>query len=105
MTLEQEIEMFECITNQMTKTFACKRHDYGKTTEETFNRFGPVSMLTRMYDKLGRLENLLVNNIEPYVYGEKVEDTLLDLANYAIITIMELRKREEEKVQVKLDRR
>ena len=29
---------------------------------------------------------------EPHVRDESVEDTLLDLANYAIMTVMEMRK-------------
>lgn len=91
MTISEELELFKELTDQMNEVFAKKRMDYGQTTTETFRKFGPVSMLTRMHDKMGRLDNLLysgsVNNV-----GEKVEDTLLDLANYALITILELRK-------------
>ena len=99
MTIEQELEMFEITVRRMCDTFAKKRNDYGQTTTETFNKFGPVSMLTRMYDKLGRIENILVHNVCPCV-NEKVEDTLVDLANYAIITLIELQKAEGEKVQL-----
>lgn len=91
MTISEELELFKELTDTMNEVFAKKRQDYGQTTTETFRKFGPVSMLTRMHDKMGRLDNLLysggVNNV-----GEKVEDTLLDLANYALITILELRK-------------
>lgn len=91
MTISEELERFKELTDTMNEVFAKKRQDYGQTTTETFRKFGPVSMLTRMHDKMGRLDNLLysgaVNNV-----GEKVEDTLLDLANYALITILELRK-------------
>lgn len=92
MTIEQEIEMFQAIEKDMLETFARKRYDYGQTTEETYKKFGPVSMLTRIHDKIGRLDNLLYNNSEPHVATEKAEDTLLDLANYAIIALIEMRK-------------
>jgi len=40
----------------------------------------------RMYDKLARLNNLLDNGNTPKY--ESLEDTLLDLANYAIIGLL-----------------
>ena len=95
MTIEQEIEIFREITNQMNKVFANKRQDYGQTSTETFKKFGPLSMYIRMCDKMGRLENLMVKEQTNHV-GEAIEDTLLDLANYAIITILEMRKHREE---------
>lgn len=94
MTINEEITMFTELTNVMSETFAKKRHDYGQTTEETYRKFGPVSMLTRMHDKMGRLDTLLVSGDANYVEDERVEDTLLDLANYALITILERRKAE-----------
>jgi hypothetical protein len=92
MTINEEVVMFTELTKAMSDTFAKKRHDYGQTTEETYKKFGPVSMLTRMHDKMGRLDTLLVSGDVNHVKDEKVEDTLLDLANYALITILEMRK-------------
>ena len=94
MTIDEEIKVFNELTTHMNAVFEKKRNDYGQTTTETFIKFGPVSMLTRMHDKIGRLDNLLVHNKANYV-GEAVEDTLLDLANYALITIIELEKQKE----------
>lgn len=91
MTLQEEIDIFKGLTNLMETTFAAKRQDYGATTTETYKKFGPLSMLTRMHDKMGRLDNLLGKGQKNNV-GEAVEDTLLDLANYAIITILEIQK-------------
>ena len=42
-----------------------------------------------MYDKLTRLESLIDKDIE--VVDESIEDTLLDMANYAIMTALEMR--------------
>lgn len=93
MTIKEEIVVFNTLTKQMSDTFAKKRKDYGQTTTETYDKFGPVSMLTRMHDKMGRLDNLLGRAQENNVLNESIEDTLLDLANYALITILEMRKK------------
>ncbi len=96
MTIKEEIVVFNTLTKQMSDTFAKKRKDYGQTTTETYDKFGPVSMLTRMHDKMGRLDNLLGRAQENNVLNESIEDTLLDLANYALITILEMRKRQSD---------
>lgn len=92
MRIEQEIEFVEKHAHLLVETFAKKRADYGPTTTETFEKFGPVSMLIRMHDKLGRLDNLLGAGIDPHIHAESVEDTLLDLANYCLIALLELEK-------------
>ena len=94
MTIEQEIEIFNDYAKSLTEIFARKRNDYGQTTTETFEKFGPISMLVRMHDKLGRLDNLL--GFGKYPQYESAEDTLIDLANYCLITLIEIRKQEEE---------
>ena len=94
MTLEQEIDIFNDYTKRLVETFARKRADYGPTTTETFEKFGPVSLLVRMHDKMGRLDNLIGNSRVPEVVTESVEDTLIDLANYCLITLLELKKAE-----------
>ena len=96
MNIDQEIVFFKDLVTQMAETFAKKRADYGPSTTETWKKFGPISMLTRMHDKLGRLDNLMTSNTAPLVGDERVEDTLLDLANYAIITILEMHKEATE---------
>ena len=95
MTYNDEISMFDQITKDMAETFARKRQDYGASTTETWLKFGPVSMCTRMHDKMNRIDNLLISRKDAAVKDEKIEDTLLDLANYAIIAIIELAKERE----------
>lgn len=43
-----------------------------------------------MYDKINRLYSLTRTEAEAKVQDEKIEDTLLDLANYALIALTEL---------------
>lgn len=98
MTIEKEIEVFNDYTKQLVETFAKKRNDYGQTTTETFKKFGPISLLVRMHDKLGRLDNLFTSG--KYPHYECVEDTLIDLANYSLIMLIELQKEKLEKAEV-----
>lgn len=97
-TYDEEVQFFDDAVEHMKRTFRAKRIDYGPTTTETYERFGMVSMLTRMYDKIGRLENLIVrrNGEQPAVIDESIDDTLFDLANYAIIALLERKKSDEK---------
>lgn len=95
MTIDKEIEIFGKLTNKMEDTFSNKRKSYGQTTTETYEKFGPISMLVRMHDKLGRLDNLLGKGNENFVPDESTKDTLMDLAVYSLITIIEMSKGDE----------
>lgn len=95
MTIQDEIKFFEGITREMSATFAKKRHDYGPSTTETWIKFGPVSMITRMQDKLNRAYNLLCGKDSAAVSSESVYDTIMDLANYCIIALIEIEKERE----------
>lgn len=50
----------------------------------------------RLEDKLNRFKKLGLNNLEAQVNDESIEDTLLDLANYAIMTVIEMRDKKDE---------
>jgi len=52
-----------------------------------------MSSLIRLSDKLERLKSLQKN--EQQVKTESIEDTLMDLANYSIMTIVELRNKKQ----------
>jgi hypothetical protein len=67
-----------------------KNRDYNDSFSKQFAKYGLLSGLIRLDDKMSRLDNL-VNGAKDTV-GESVEDTLLDAAGYAVITLVELRK-------------
>lgn len=69
-------------------TYRKKNHDYGDSFSDLFKKFGLVSPVIKLYDKMSRLESLC--NKEALVNDESIEDTLLDMANYAIMTVLEL---------------
>lgn len=73
----------------MKDLYIKKNHDYGDSVSKTFDEYGLVSFLVRMDDKMNRIKTL--NKIQDTaVRGEKIEDTLLDLANYAILALTEI---------------
>ena len=84
-------EKFRTICEQIAELYEAKDAAYGNSFGETYAKLGIVSAATRISDKCNRLCSLAVNpNIDDL--GESLEDTLNDLAAYAVMTIIELRK-------------
>lgn len=79
------------ICEQLNQIYKAKNKDYGNSFSKQFEEYGITSSAIRIEDKFQRFKNLIKN--EAQVKDETVEDTLLDLANYAIMTVMELRKK------------
>lgn len=92
--LSDSVEQFISITNNMTKTYAAKNHDYGNSFDDSLDKFGLIASIVRMGDKMNRLESLTKK--EAKVKDESIKDTLLDLANYAIMTVMWMNKQNEK---------
>lgn len=82
---------FKKITDEMYDTFKAKNHDYGNSFSELFAECGMTYAYGHMAEKLKRVKSLMSD--EAKVKGESMKDSLLDLANYAILTIMELDKK------------
>ena len=80
MSNDELIAEFESITKELVKLFAKKQHDYGPGN---IAEFGEVGVLVRLNDKMERLKNLVLNGLE--ASNESIEDTLDDIASYAII--------------------
>lgn len=81
---------FRDITNDMYDTFKAKNHDYDNSFSELFAECGMTYAYGHLSEKLKRVKSLMSD--EAKVKGESMRDSLLDLANYAILTIMELDK-------------
>ena len=73
-----------------------KNKDYGDAFTQSLDKHGPIAALVRMEDKWNRLSNLMSKGEEGYILSESVEDTLIDLANYAIMTALYLRGKETD---------
>ena len=85
-----DADAFRDITNGMYGIFKAKNHDYGNSFAELFKECGMTYAYGHMAEKLKRVKSLMSD--EAKVKGESMRDSLLDLANYAILTIMELDK-------------
>ena len=77
---------FKGITEEMLQTYIRKNHDYGDSFNKSLDKFGIIASVVRMNDKMERIESLM--NKESLVKDESIKDTLLDMANYAIMTVM-----------------
>lgn len=92
--LAESMEKFTEITSNMAKTYAAKNHDYGNSFEQSLDKFGLVASVVRLGDKMNRIESLTKK--EAQVKDESIKDTLLDMANYAIMTVMWMDKKSGE---------
>lgn len=75
----------------MHELYYTKNKDYGDAFTQSLDKYGPIAALVRMEDKWNRLSNLITKGEEGLIKSESVEDTLIDLANYAIMTSLYLR--------------
>ncbi|WCG37069.1 DUF1599 domain-containing protein [Aerococcus urinaeequi] len=85
---------FKNITTKMSELYSKKNHDYGDAFSQTFAELGIISAITRISDKTNRLKSLATK--DQRVDDEKIEDTLMDLANYAVMTLIELRDNDDK---------
>lgn len=76
------------ICKKLNKIYAKKNHDYGDSFGKGFKEYGLIMAAIRLEDKLNRVKQLIKHNAE--VKDESIQDTLLDLANYAIMTLIEI---------------
>ena len=87
-----KIAIHRDMCGKLNTTYAAKNHDYGDSFAKT-RVVVPNAILVRLHDKLNRLTTLMTGE-NAMVKDESIDDTLLDLANYAL---MELVEREAER--------
>lgn len=83
------VQRHESICHELNALYARKNADYGDSYHKTYVEEGMAMARIRLSDKLERFKWLTRSN-EQHVQDESVRDTLIDLANYAIMTVMEL---------------
>lgn len=84
-----KVEKHLSICNQLNAIYERKNHDYGDSFSKSFREYGMTMPCIRLEDKLNRLKALAKSG-DARVADESVRDTLLDLANYAIMTVLEM---------------
>lgn len=92
--LEQMESDFKHYATNIAKLLSSKNKDYGPGNIAEFGRLG---ILVRLSDKIERLKNLYSRGILSPQH-EAIEDTLKDIAGYAIIGLMIEHGRWPEKV-------
>ena len=93
--------LFKVITNEMLDLYEIKNKNYGDSFSKQFQEYGLTSVCIRLEDKLNRLKSLNKQILEAKngitdvnVDDESIKDTLIDLANYSVLAIMEVSKGE-----------
>lgn len=89
-TNNQNVKRFNELAQRMCKLYENKNADYGNSFDISLDKYGLIAALTRMSDKFNRMESLILKN-DQKVKDEKLEDTMIDLANYAMMTVLWLR--------------
>jgi lipid II:glycine glycyltransferase (peptidoglycan interpeptide bridge formation enzyme) len=86
-----EDKRFKELCEEALKIYIAKNTDYGNSFTDSFEEFGLISAIVRMNDKMMRLKSLCQKK-QIEVKSESIIDTLKDLANYSLMTIIELEK-------------
>ena len=107
MNKQEYLAEFKALTEEMYRITDAKNSDYTGDTDQPFKNFTMVETMggatteqgffTRMTDKLMRFAGFLRNGTLK-VQDEKIEDTLLDLANYCLLCICYLRSKKNDSV-------
>lgn len=84
----------EDICKELNKIYKKKNADYGDSFHLSYLDEGMAMPRVRLGDKYRRFCQLTKSG-EQNVKDESVRDTLLDLANYAIMTVMEIDRENE----------
>lgn len=87
-----KVEYHKQLCEDIHNLYEKKNHDYGDSVNDTYKKFGIDAFLVRMYDKINRVYTLTRDKTESKVNDEKIEDTLQDLANYALIALVEMKE-------------
>lgn len=77
---------FRFITEEMVTLYSQKNADYGDAFTESLDEDGLLVSKIRLKDKLNRFSQLINN--DALVNDESMRDTLIDMANYAVMTMM-----------------
>ena len=87
--MSNKVEKHKKICEELNTLYAKKNHDYGDSFHLSFVEEGMAMARIRLGDKLNRFKTLS-RATKQEVTDESIRDTLVDLANYAIMTILEM---------------
>lgn len=85
--VNEQVRAFYKLTEELTRIYSRKNYDYGDSFTESMNEDGMLVAKIRLGDKFRRLSTL-INNDDIQVKDETIKDTLMDMAGYALMTVM-----------------
>lgn len=90
-----KIDRHRAVCMELNVLYEKKNHDYGDSFHLSYLEEGLAMSRIRLADKLNRFKSLSRNPEAMKVSNESLRDTLIDLANYAIMTVLELEEDEK----------
>ena len=88
--MNDKVERHAALCKTLNEMYQRKNHDYGDSFHQSYLEEGIVTARFHLGEKMNRFKTLSKKPDAQQVQGESIRDTLLDLANYAIMTVMEL---------------
>ena len=88
---QSDEEIYGSLLDKLFTTYKAKDADYGSAFSEMFDELGIDYAYGKLREKMNRIK--VLRNKPNMVENEGLEDALLDTAGYAILTLVELKKR------------
>ena len=82
------------LCNDLNNLYITKNKEYGNSFTDTYEKLGIISAVTQILHKTNRIVEV---STEQELVHESLENNLIDLANYCLMTLMELEKTYEKK--------
>ena len=73
----------------MHEIYIKKNSDYGNSFSDLYDEYGSIISEIHIREKFDRFKQLRTNESQ---VGESIEDTLMDMANYCLLTLLEMKK-------------
>lgn len=86
----RKVILHNCLCNELNQIYTQKNNDYGDSFGKSIKDLGIIAAVTRIYDKMQRIISLTKKDATRLVTDETLKDTLMDMANYCIMTVIEL---------------
>ena len=91
---QSDEEIYASLLDKLFTTYKAKDADYGSAFAEMFDELGIDYAYGKLREKMNRIK--VLRKQPNMVENEGLEDALLDTAGYAILTLVELKKRKDD---------
>ena len=89
--IQSDEEIYGSLLDKLFATYKAKNHDYSNAFSEMYDELGIDYAYGKLREKMNRIK--VLRKQPNMVENEGLEDALLDTAGYAILTLVELKKR------------